>query len=698
MADLSKLSDEDLMALKESRLSDVSDEGLMSLKQSSPEQDQGEYAPENTAPSVEEMDAARAGVEPTTAEALSGGWIESIPSLKDGVAAFDGIADAMEEGRSFQGAYSKYKENLDDMNTSLTNSEAQSPWITAAGNIAGTAIGLGATAAGLGATTAGAALTTLGKGVVAGAGVGAAQGLSRSRDRGVSDVLVGGAIGAGSELGAHYAMKAVKKGGKYLLDKAGDMEASSVKKLLGIDNVSSSKNFTKHLKKTSQKESEFLDDVLSQKLGGTDEAVISFSDKPELQLSKIEFRKNELGNSLSSAYKKIDEKYKVEIDINDLKTSLMEDVTASFHASDDPLTNKIGEEMDKYISSIGTKSKGFKKEVSEEGTKLIEEIGQIDTWTLSRTHKLQKDIRKRIQNIFKKSSMNDQEIAEQGRKVSASLGSHMDDILETVSSEADDIIGGVKTLRKQYGNMSTIEETIQNELYRTKDNPLGLLKEAIGLRSLFISGAATSVLGPAGLVVGPVVNKIMASPKTPLYLSSGLKKIATVVSAAPTGEMATRLNAAALMSDRKFDATLHGLIAEINLRSEPIKRNSENVQARQEDIRNLLKDRQPQSVADFDRAIKEGPAAIGVFMDTVSKVPGVSELFEPGVGFDGKVYSKEDKRALIDEVRRSNISRHDALQKAKEVELTGKIPDIRDVTPRPQQIYTPKNNRKVHKY
>ena len=84
---------------------------------------------QNFAPTTEEMAEYKAGkvperfkgqVEPfegpTTGEAMAAGWVQGVPFLKDGVAAADGIADAMEEdGASFDTAYSNYKENLDEI-------------------------------------------------------------------------------------------------------------------------------------------------------------------------------------------------------------------------------------------------------------------------------------------------------------------------------------------------------------------------------------------------------------------------------------------------------------------------------------------------------------------------------------------------------------------------------------------------------
>jgi hypothetical protein len=653
---------------------------------------------QNFAPTVEEMEAARAAVEPTTGEALAAGWVQGIPFLKDGVAAADGIADAMEEdGASFDTAYSNYKENLDEINKDLKNVEEQSPWTFAAGDIAGTAATFAAGGAALKATQLGAALTPLGVGVVSGAGAGAASGLSRSEDRGISDVAAGGAMGALSELGGHYLMKGIKKGGRYLLDKADDMGSQAAKKLMGIENVSSKKQFHKHLKRTNQKESEFLNDVLTQKMDDTGEVVVNFSEKPELMIDKIKVRKGQLGNQIGKVYKQIDEAHKVDIDISDLKASLSDDVAAPFRNSDDPGMNQIGKELDEYISSIGRKSKGFKKEITQEGTKIIEDVVQEDKWTLSRTHKLQKDIRKRIENIYKRNGLDISAAKEQERKVATSLGKHMDEVLDAVSTEADDAIGQVKNLRKQFGNMATVEESVEAAIYRQADNPMAMLKEAIGMRSMIISGAATTGMGPAGLAVGPIAERIIRSPKTPLYLSEGLKKVGNVINAMPSGEIATRLNSAAMMNNQKFEDTVYGLIGQVNLSQNPIQRTAEDVKLKQKDIRNYIKLNQPTSLPAFDRALKDGDEAINAFMDGVSKIEDIKDMFEPGVGFGGKVYDPADKAVLERQLKQSDVPAAQRMEMLEDLRNNGNIPNMQEVIRPVPQPHVPRT-KKVHNY
>lgn len=654
------------------------------------------------APSIEEMDQARAAVEPTTGEALSGGFIEGVPFLKDAVASYDGIADAMEDDNlSFDAAYGNYKENLDEIDRDLSNAEAQSPATFMAGEIAGTAgalVGGGAALKGAGAAGT---LTPLGMVAATGAGVGAAQGLSRSRDRGVSDVLVGGTIGAVSEVVSPLIGKGIKKGGRYLLDKAGDIKAGAVKKILGIGNVSTKKSFHKHLKRTNQKESVFLNDILTQKMKGSDELVLNFNEKPELMIDKIKIRRNEIGDKIGKSYKQIDEAHKIEINLEELKSGLTDDVVAPFMRSDDPGMVEIGAELNDFINKLGHRSKGIKKEFKDGVLNSSEEIVIDEKWGLARTHKLQKDIRKRIETIYKKNGLDLNASKEQQRQVATSLGKHMDEVLETVSSEADDLVGKIKKDRLQFGNMSTIKETLEADLYRSKGDSMSALKEFVSTRNVLISGIIsggfTGVIGPAGLVAGPILTSIIHSPKTPLYLAKGLQSLGNVVSASPTGEIATKVNSAALMNNKKFKDTMYGVIGEMNLKSDPIQRTSEDVINKQADIRHYIKANQPSALKGFDDAIKAGPEAINAYMDGVSKIDGVQDMFEDGVGFDGKVYSKEDKATLKHQLKLSNVPGAQRVQLINDLEANGTIPDMTQVVEAPPKQHVSRT-KKIHDY
>ena len=676
----------------EEQLSSLTPEELEEYEQELLKAQKPQYAP-----SVEQMEEAKAAVEPTTGEALAAGVVEGIPFLKDAVSAYDGMADAVEDDNfSMEQAYANYKENLDETNKDLNNVREQAPYTMAAGEIAGTAATLATGAAALRGAGAAKTLTPYGINVASAIGTGAAQQLSRSQDRGFEDVVVGGTVGGLAEVGGQYLVRGVKKGGRYLMDKTDDINATSIKRIFGMDTVSSKRQFAKHLERTNQKESEFLGDVLTQKLDDT--MVVKFSDTPERMVSKINVRQNQLGEDLAKMYKQVDAEYKVDIDLEDLKSSLSDDVAAPFLQSDDPGMQQIGSELDQYIQSIGRKVKGVKREVTPEGTKLIEDVNYQDTWNLTRVWKLQKDIRKRIETIYKKNGLDLNASKEQQRQVATSLGRHMDEVLDSVSNEADDVIGMIKNTRKQYGNLSQVKESVESKMFRSQDDPMQVLKESIGFRSLFISGAATSAFGPAGMIAGPVGVRIINSPKTPLYLSEGLKSIANVVSAAPTGSIASRLNTAAIMNNDKFSDYVYGSIAEINMSQNPLPRSAEQIRLRADDVRHYLKMELPTQVAGFDEALESNSdAVLNAYMDQISRSPGANKFFQPGVGFDGIVYSEEDKQQLELQLKEANIPGAQRIQMLNALRKNGIVPNMDQAVQAQPKRHVPRT-KKIQDY
>jgi hypothetical protein len=614
-------------------------------------------------------------------ESASAGFIEGVPFMKDAVAAYDGMAESMEEGFSFSDAYGNYKENLDEINKDINQAEKDNPGSFMVGDITG-----------------GVSTLSLGAGFKGAAAVGAASGLSRSEDRSVTDAVVGATVGIAGEGVMRVGGQVIKKGGKYLMDKADDLGANAVKKILGIDNVSMSKQVYKHLKRTNQKESDFLSDVLTKKMKDGDELVVDFRDKPQRMLEKIGLKRRELGEDLGSLYKKVDQEFDVKINIDDLKESLKDDILPQFKLSDDPGMQDIGLDLEKYIERIGTKVSAIKEEVTPEGTKLIRDITSEDTFNLSRVHKLQKDIRKRIESIYRKNGLDLNASKEQQRQVASSLGRHMDEILETVSTPDKKIMNTVMKKRKEFGNMATIEEAVEKLTFRKPDDPMSQLKELLQMRSIFLSGAGYGVAGPAGAAAGAGLNKIINSPKTPVYLAEGLKKVGSIMESMPAGRIASKINTAAMLQNDAFRDKVYGVVAEVNLTTQPVARSAASVIERQADFRHIIKSELPTSLADFEEAIESGnPETINAFMDNISKTPEVSKFFEQGIGFDGKVYNEEDKMQLERQVRQTDMPAIQRIEMLDNLRKENKIPDLNNIVQLPAKGHVPRT-KKVHDY
>lgn len=664
------------------------------------EQSQEEWQPEqNYAPTLSEMEEAKKQVEPTTGEALAAGWVEGVPFLKDAVSAYDGIAETIEEGGSFEDGYARYEDKLNDVNKDLNAVEAHSPWTMAAGEIAGTTATMLAGGAALKGAGAGATLTQKGIGAVSAVGTGALSQLSRSEDRGPEDLLIGAGLGAAGEVGAHYIGKAAKKSGQYLMDKADDMYALATKKILGLETAASSRQFRKYLKQNNMKESEFLNSVLTRRMQDSDELVVSLGkDSPGRMLDKTEVYLEQTGKKLGQIYKKVDDKFDVQINLNKLKESVIDDVVEPMLKNDDPDMQDIGEALQKYINRIGITVKSAKKEVTPEGTKLIEDMTYDPSWNLQRVHQLQVNIRKKLESLFKQKNIPIDSSKEQQRKVAASLGTHMDEILDAVSSEGDDVLNEVLKTRKEFSSMAMIKDTLEDTIHRKKDDPLQSLKEAISFKSLLAGGIAAKYVGAPGMLVGPAFSKMMNDPNTPVYLSKGMETIAKTIQQVPGGRIAARLNSAALQNNDYFEKTLYGLVAEQNLKANRVPRNTQNIRDYTQDIRHYLKAQDRGMLRQFDIALESGSEdALGAFLDGVSKAPGANQFFEEGVGFNGKVYTDDDKMALERQLRMTDMPAAQRMEMMENLRSGGIIPDFNNIV-QPQPIKHQPRTKKLKDY
>jgi hypothetical protein len=84
-----------------------------------------------------------------------------------------------------------------------------------------------------------------------------------------------------------------------------------------------------------------------------------------------------------------------------------------------------------------------------------------------------------------------------------------------------------------------------------------------------------------------------------------------------------------------------------------------------------------QMVLAFEEDNKE---ALLPLLDQVSKNPKFAKYFVPGTGMDGRVYTEEDKKSVIDQIRGFNISMRQIAEHVKNVMEKGIVPVIQEET------------------
>ena len=84
-------------------------------------------------------------------------------------------------------------------------------------------------------------------------------------------------------------------------------------------------------------------------------------------------------------------------------------------------------------------------------------------------------------------------------------------------------------------------------------------------------------------------------------------------------------------------------------------------------------------------------------MDQVSKAPGADKFFEPGIGFDGVVYSEEDKQQLELQLKEANIPGAQRIQMINALRKSGIVPDMNSVLQAQPKQHVPRA-KKIQDY
>lgn len=104
------------------------------------------------------------------------------------------------------------------------------------------------------------------------------------------------------------------------------------------------------------------------------------------------------------------------------------------------------------------------------------------------------------------------------------------------------------------------------------------------------------------------------------------------------------------VSDAEFGDLVHDYNSRMNLYSNTIERNDEDVKRKLDDIMNIAGRVNPELAKQLSYTREMGDD-MGPIMDQLSKSPEMARFFSPGLGWNGRVYSEEDKAALISQLQ-----------------------------------------------
>lgn len=627
-------------------------------------------------------------------ESAGMGAVEGVPFLKDAVAGIESIGEIITDEEvelSLDTWGESYKRNKREIDEELNKAEKQNPAAFFAGDMLG---GIGSTA-----FIPGALVTK----IATSAAIGAADSLSRSEDRDIDDAIRGAAFGTAGGVLGKVAGKALKAASKKSTSVLTNLLPDAVKDAVGITTKTSRKHLSRHLERTGQSLEDFSDNLL--KAASDDGGKLftrgqNFTDT----LTKVKTLTKSKGEKLGNMLHDVDS-LAVPINGDDIGISLKSKVSDLFRHSDDGKLRDISRSIDDYVDDAVQKSE-WKTHILKrsDGSTYTKEVktftGEFKEFNLTKIHQLQKDIRKRIAPIFKRATAaTDIQSMEQDRKVATALGEVMDDMIKGVEVQSGVSLDAIKGLRKNYGNLSYIQDSLEDSIIENSAGWIGGLKQSIfagsAARGSLMVGGAMMMGVPTGaaIVVGAGLNAALTSPKTPAAYVAGLEKLASMVAKNPNNPLIHRLSIAAAGTIEQFTESVSSVIAEENLRDSPIGRTIPDIKRQMNSILSMAEFHdKPAAKALREALATKNDEALATIMDGFMSNPALKDFFGEGVGIDGKLYNQADIEMFDKQINQANLSLVEHQRLKAELHEQRKIPQPSN-QPAPHLQHQPRNKK-----
>lgn len=625
------------------------------------------------------------------AEAFGLGVMEGIPFAKDAAAAATAMPvdvsqpfitsgevaeqaqDTLDE-ESLSGFTDRFRENKKSWDDAINEAEEQHPVTFTAGDIAGSVGALGAVPGG----------------VAASAGVGALEGLSRSENRSIEDVFAGAAIG----IAGHGAGKVLGKSLNFIGKKIGLIADKGVVEATGALNKSKVKRVKKHLLKFYTKKGEgaeestrrFAKEILDLKTpeGKPLMEVVQSFDETATKAGEI---REVLGKEMGKVLKEADQVIE-QVDTAPLYTKLQQEVVEPIAKISDEnaqaLAVKLQQRIDSQFKTPITKT--MKEVLDKEGNPvaLMEASGgDFKSLKVSDLHQLKLFLAKEARATFDKNSGQLSSEAIEMKKHVGITTDFIDDIIEDSGVESS-LANNYKGLKRKWATANLINEMAEDEGASRLNGPMNMIKNAFSVRGIAIGAIQKTLEVPTTVAASSAIalNGVIHSGKVPAALAVGLQKLSNHISKNPDSRHLKRLITASGLSSDAMRTAIAGSIAEINLEQSPVKRNIESAKLKRASIITSLEGTNKEMADKLSEAYdNDDDDTISAMLDAISKDPRTKGLIEPGVGWNGKVYSEEDRASFEEEIRSSNLPVSQEIILLEKLNKQRLIPDIQPVQP-----------------
>lgn len=145
-----------------------------------------------------------------------------------------------------------------------------------------------------------------------------------------------------------------------------------------------------------------------------------------------------------------------------------------------------------------------------------------------------------------------------------------------------------------------------------------------------------------------------------------------------------------------FNALYSTAKASSHFMSNPLERNSQSAIKNRSALNDLLRDNAPGLMSQLNEAIDSGEE-IGPIMDAILKMPEAAAFVKDGVGFDGKVYTEEDKASLENDLVNDIFIPGDyKVQMVKALRETGAIPQMEKIPKRKPRRHEKRDKKRPY--
>lgn len=536
---------------------------------------------------------------------------------------------------------------------------------------AGTAVGKATTATVLTAKetarlAAKASAARIGNAVATGAAFGAASAAGKAEDKLSKESLVEIATGAG--VGA--ATSGVLAAGSELITKMAPDMTSVWRKMFGVNNASKTKELDTYLKRMGQTEDDFFEKMVNYKVG--EEPMVKAFDKLDDVQVKSSLALNEADRVKSAILEKANVKLSEE------------EARGIFGGLRAKLTERLDNELvpESKTNVLAALQQLDGTEANFINSKVNRALEMKDPSLISFDIKDLYNVKKQLQATgFKQSGLN-AETKEVLKDVSSMFNESIDDFIHVKSLSGklpENIAQEFKQARIDESNLIRFNGAVDSVIKSQRNKALAPFSELFKGAAVAGAGMSAGISPELAIATAASLRTISKLPQTSTTVAVGMSKLANYMQQDPGkgAEIIQTLAAAANNSADTFRKAASSEYSKINLREQPIERNTVDVVNKQNSILAIAEYENPDLAKQLRDAISNNDdELVASSMDMLSKSPKLKPFFKDGIGFNGKVYDPQDKANLAKQLESMQISLVQRLKLKKDLMEKNIVPVV----------------------